>query len=76
MRKVMVVMREYQRGEDQGLHPQPVMPVLMGGSVAVQILLKDKVDTKDKRIAIWTAAVCSTTRSCRRRTTERRPGQG
>src|SRR5262245_32174928 len=28
------------------------MPIMMGGAIVVQLLLKDKVDTQDKRFAI------------------------
>lgn len=55
MRKVMVIaVREYQAAVKTKTFIISVlaMPVFMGGSIAVQVLMKDKVDTTDKRIAI------------------------
>lgn len=55
MRKTMIVaIREYNEAVKTkafiiGLL---AMPVLMGGGIAVQFLLRDKVDTKDKRVVI------------------------
>ncbi len=55
MRKMIVVaMREYQAAVKTKafIITLVAMPVLMGGSIAVQLFLKDKVDTSDKRVAV------------------------
>lgn len=55
MRKIMVVaVREYQAAVRTKAFVVTVlaMPLLMGGSIVAQIFLRDKVDTKDKRIAV------------------------
>ncbi len=55
MRKAIVVaVREYQAAVKTKafIITLVAMPVLMGGSVAVQLLLKDKVDTTDRKIAL------------------------
>lgn len=55
MRKMIVVaVREYQAAVKTKafIVSLVLMPVMMVGSLAVQFLLRDKVDTKDKRIAM------------------------
>ncbi|MFQ5461050.1 MAG: ABC transporter permease [Phycisphaerae bacterium] len=55
MRKMLVVaVREYQSAVKTKafLITLLAMPVMMGGSIAVQVLLRDKVDTADKRVAV------------------------
>lgn len=55
MRKMIVIaVREYQAAVKTKAFVITVlaMPVLMGGSIAVQVLLKDKVDIRPKRIAV------------------------
>ena len=55
MRKMIVVaVREYQAAVKTKTFLITVlaMPVLMGGSIVAQVLLRDQVDTTDKRIAI------------------------
>jgi ABC-2 type transport system permease protein len=55
MRKVMVVAaREYQAAvrTKSFLISLIIMPILMFGSIGVQMLLKDKVDTRPKRFAV------------------------
>jgi ABC-2 type transport system permease protein len=55
MRKAIVVaVREYQAAvrTKAFLVTLVAMPVLMGGSIAVQTLLRNKVDTRDKRFAV------------------------
>lgn len=55
MRKMIVVaVREYQAAVKTKafIVSLILMPVMMGGSVLVQVLMRDKVDTKDKRIAV------------------------
>lgn len=55
MRKMMVVaMREYQAAVKTKafLVSLILMPVLMGGSIVVQAMFKDKVDTHDKKFAV------------------------
>ncbi len=55
MRKTFVVaMREYQAAvrTKTFIITLVLMPVMMGGGVGMQILLHDKVDTKDKHIAV------------------------
>jgi ABC-type Na+ efflux pump permease subunit len=56
MRKMIVVaVREYQAAVKTKTFIISViaMPVFMGGSIAVQGLMRDKVDTTDKTVAIW-----------------------
>ncbi len=55
MRKVIVIaVREYQAAVKTKAFIISIlaMPVFMGGSIAVQALMRDKVDTTDKRIAV------------------------
>ncbi len=55
MRKTIVVaVREYQAAvrTKAFLITLFAMPVLMGGSIAAQVALKDKVDTRDRRFAV------------------------
>jgi len=55
MRRVIVVaVREYKAAVKSKafIISLVAMPVIMGGSVAVQLLLKDRVDTEDKRVVI------------------------
>ncbi|MHC4697666.1 MAG: ABC transporter permease [Planctomycetota bacterium] len=55
MRKMIVIaMREYLAAVKTKafIITLLAMPILMGGSIAVQLLLKDKVDTSDKRVAV------------------------
>jgi len=55
MRKMIVVaVREYQAAvrTKAFIVSLVLMPVMMGGSVLVQDLMRDKVDTKDKRVAV------------------------
>ncbi len=55
MRKMIVVaVREYAAAVKTKafLLMLLLMPIMMGGSVVVQILLKDKVDTRDKKFAV------------------------
>jgi len=56
MRKTLVVaMREYQAAVKTKafIITLILMPVFYGGMIGVQLLLRDKVDTADKRIAVW-----------------------
>ena len=55
MRKTIVIaVREYQAAVKTKAFVVTLvaMPILMGGSIAVQLLLKDKVDTKDRTLAV------------------------
>jgi ABC-2 type transport system permease protein len=55
MRKMIVVaVREYQATvrTKAFIVSLLAMPIFFGGTIVVQILLKDKVDTRDKRVAI------------------------
>lgn len=55
MRKIIVIaVREYQAAVRTKAFIVSVvaMPVMMGGSIAAQLFLRDKVDTTDKRIAV------------------------
>lgn len=55
MRKMIVVaVREYQAAVKTKafLISLILMPVMMGGSIVVQVLLEDSVDTRDKKFAI------------------------
>jgi len=55
MRKMMVIaVREYLAAVKTKAFLITVlaMPILMGGSIAVQLLVKDKVDIRDKRVAV------------------------
>ena len=55
MRKVIVIMmREYQAAVKTKafIITLILMPIMMGGSIAAQKLLADKVDTQDKKIAV------------------------
>ena len=55
MRKILVVaVREYSAAVKTKAFVITLvaMPVLMGGSIAVQVLLKDKVDTTDRTLAV------------------------
>lgn len=55
MRRVLVVaVREYQAAvrTKAFLITMLAMPLLMGGSIAFQVLLRNKVDTTEKRVAI------------------------
>lgn len=55
MRKMLVIaVREYQAAvrTKAFIISLVAMPVLMGGSIAMQVLLKDKVDLSDRKIAI------------------------
>jgi ABC-2 type transport system permease protein len=55
MRKIIVVaVREYQAAvrTKAFIVSLVAMPVMMGGSIAFQAFMKDKVDTSDKRIAV------------------------
>lgn len=55
MRKIMVVaVREYQAAVKTKAFVITLvaMPVLMGGSIAAQLFLEDKVDTTDRKIAV------------------------
>ena len=55
MRKIIVVaVREYQAAVKTKafIVSLVLMPVMMGGGVAFQVFMKDRVDTADKRIAI------------------------
>lgn len=56
MRKIIVIAaREYKAAVHTKafLIMMLAMPVFMVGSIAVQVLMKDKVDTTDKTIAVW-----------------------
>ena len=55
MRKMIVVaVREYLAAVKSKafLFSLVAMPILWGGSILVQMVLRDKVDTKDKKIAV------------------------
>src|SRR2546430_16169124 len=55
MRKVFVIAaRDYRAAvkTKSFLISLLIMPIMMGGSILVQLLLKDKVDTNDKRFAL------------------------
>ena len=55
MRRILVVaVREYKAAvmSKAFILSLLAMPIMMGGSIVAQVFLKDKVDTKDKRIAI------------------------
>ncbi len=55
MRKMLVIaVREYQAAvrTKAFLITLFLMPVMMGGSIVVQMLMKDRVDTHDKRFAV------------------------
>ncbi len=55
MRKTIVVaVREYQAAvrTKAFIVTLVAMPILMGGAIVFQILLKDKVDTRDRRVAV------------------------
>ena len=55
MRKTIVVaVREYQAAvrTKAFIITLVAMPILMGGAIVAQILLKDKVDTKDRKVAV------------------------
>ncbi len=55
MRKIIVVaVREYQAAvrTKAFIISLVALPLIWGGSIAAQVLLRDKVDTRDKRIAI------------------------
>ena len=55
MRKIMVVaVREYQAAVRTKTFIISVvaMPIFMGGSIAVQTFMRDKVDTTDKKVAV------------------------
>ncbi len=55
MRKMIVVaMREYQAAVRTKAFVISLiaLPIMMGGSIAVQVLMRDKVDTADKRVAV------------------------
>lgn len=51
---IVIAVREYQAAirTKTFLVSLILMPVFMGGSIGVQVLLRDKVDTTDKRIAL------------------------
>lgn len=53
-RMIVVAVREYQAAVKTKafIVSLVLMPVMMGGSIVVQILMRDKVDIKDKRIAV------------------------
>lgn len=55
MRKMIVIaVREYQAAvrTKAFIVSLVLMPVMMGGSIVVQVLMRDKVDIKDKRVAV------------------------
>ncbi len=55
MRKVLVIAsREYQAAVRTKAFILSIvlMPIMMGGSIAVQMLLKDKVDIRDKKLVV------------------------
>jgi len=53
-RMIVVAVREYQAAVKTKafIISLVLMPVMMGGSIVVQVLMRDKVDIKDKRIAV------------------------